>query len=83
MQFIKCGPPQGSFLGPVMFLLFINELCNVSNLLMFVLFADDTYIFCSNENVEVLQDTLTRELAKLFVRFSINKLSLNFGKLII
>ena len=47
---------------------------------LFVLFADDTNIFCSNENVEVLQDTLTRELAKLFVWFLINKLSLNLGK---
>ena len=45
-----------------------------------VLFADDTNIFCSNENVEVLQDTLNRELAKLVVWFSINKLSLNLGK---
>ena len=41
---------------------------------------DDTNIFCSNENVEVLQDTLNRELAKLFLWFSINKLSLNLGK---
>ena len=63
-----------------LFLLFINDICNVSNLLKFVLFADDTNIFCSNENVEVLQDTLNRELAKLFVWFSINKLSLNLGK---
>ena len=37
-------------------------------------------MFCSNENVEVLQDTLNRELAKLFVWFSINNLSLNLGK---
>ena len=80
MQFIKCGIPQGSVLGPVLFLLFINDICNVSNFLKFVLFADDTNIFCSNENVAVLQDTLNRELAKLFVWFSINKLSLNLGK---
>ena len=57
-----------------------HNLCNVSNLLKFVLFADDTNIFCSNENVAVLQDILNRELAKLFVWFSINKLSLNLGK---
>ena len=63
-----------------MFLLFINDLCNVSNLLKFVLFADNTNIFYSNENVKALQYTLNRELAKRFVWFSINKVSLNLGK---
>ena len=65
MQFIKCGVPQGSVLGPVLFLLFINDICNLSNLVRLVLFADDTNNLCSNYNVEVLQDTLKRELAKL------------------
>ena len=67
-------------MGPVLFLLYINDICNVSNLLKFVLFADDTNIFCSSTSLHDLQDTINRELDKLFVWFSVNRLSLNLGK---
>ena len=39
---ITCGIPQGSILGPVLPLLYINDICNVSNIFNFILFADDT-----------------------------------------
>ena len=61
-------------------LLYINDICNISNFVKFVLFADDTNIFCSSNSLHDLQNLLNRELAKLFVWFSVNKLSLNLGK---
>ena len=77
---ITCGVPQGSVLGPVLFILYINDVCNVSSVLKFVLFADDTNIFCSNTSLHELQDTINTELAKLSIWFSVNRLSLNLGK---
>ena len=74
---MTCGVPQGSVLGPIMFIIYINDICDVSDVVKCVLFADDTNIFCSERNLTDLQLTLNRELGKLFVWFSVNKLSLN------
>ena len=77
---MTCGVPQGSVLGPILFLIYINDICNVSDVVKCVLFADDTNIFCSERNLTDLQLTLNRELGKLFVWFSVNKLSLHLSK---
>ena len=77
---IACGVPQGSVLGPKWFILCINDICRVSNVLRLVLFADDTNIFCSGENLEQLVENMENEMDKLKTWFDKNKLSLNFSK---
>ena len=51
---ISCGVPLGSFLGPLFFLLYINDINNVSNLLNLILFADDTNVFMSHKDPNYL-----------------------------
>ena len=69
---ITCGVPQGSVLGPKMFIVYINDICKVLRILKFVLFADDTNIFCSGENLQQLLEVLTTEISKLKMWFDTN-----------
>ena len=64
-QTIKCGIPQGSSLGPLLFLLYINDIPNCSDKLSFRIFADDTNIFASSSNASELQKLINQELSKV------------------
>ena len=77
---IVCGVPQGSILGSLLFLLYINDICNVSSVLKLILFADDTNLFYSHPDTRVITEVLNCELKKLDVWFKLNKLSLNVKK---
>ena len=66
--------PQGSILGPKLFVFYLNDICNISKVLKFVLFADDTNIFCSGHDELQLSNYVSKELDKLSTWFAVNKL---------
>lgn len=77
---LECGVSQGSILGQKLFILYINDICEVSKIMQFVLFADDTNLFCSGDDLISLAETITNEMIKLKKWFNKNKLSLNLKK---
>jgi retron-type reverse transcriptase len=59
---ISCGVPQGSVLGPILFVLYVNDFHHSSNLFDFHLFADDANLFYRHKNINILQSDVNTEL---------------------
>ena len=77
---IKSGVPQGSVLGPLLFLLYINDIQSCSELISIILFADDTNILFSHTCLKTLNEIIQIEMNKITDWLNVNKLSINTTK---
>ena len=79
-KIINCGVPQGSILGPLLFILYINDIVNTTSLLELILFADDTTLLFSHPDMASQNDIINIELQEICNWFQANKLSVNATK---
>ena len=78
MYRIFTGVPQGSILGPLLFILYINDLCNASKLFKMIIYADDTTLYSTLDVFgNFISKNLNLELTKVADWLKLNKLSIN------
>ena len=79
-KLIETGVPQGSVLGPILYLIYVNELVKISNSCSICLFADDTTLIFSNSNKNDLISCCNTNLNIFYSWCCANRLSINISK---
>ena len=72
---LNIGVPKGTILGPLLSLIYINDIVNSSNILSFVLFADDNTVYVQHDSIDGAIEILISELAKVAEWLDSNKLT--------
>ena len=80
MKIVKSNVLQGSILGPLSFVIFVNDLKKLAKLIDPLLLVEDTNLFCSSNNMRILFEMANQKLNQIKDWFLANKLSLNIAK---
>ena len=80
LENITCSVPQGSILGPLLFLIYVNNLNQALNILDPIIFEDDTNLFYCHHQINIIFETVNYELEKINQWFKANRLSINVEK---
>lgn len=79
-KIISSGVPQGSVLGPIPFLIYINDIVCASTKFKFTIYADDTTLLMADKNLQNLHTNLSNEISRVHQWIKVNRLKLNVNK---